>query len=434
MANQIFISVGEFCRAFAVGRTKFYQLVAAGEVETAKVGRRRLVLVSSALDFASRCMQMQKRSNSVSSGASLIDRLPPALCNVIHTGGMKASWECPGNLWEAIPSRRLPRTLNLKFTLFGECVEMAKNPTKAALAHKKAREAELKYRALIAKFVEIHKVSADDREIFRDLLGYGRLTDSLLASDLRLRRKGGKILGEILERFRAENPQLAFYFWTMTHTRGLTSDRYPKIELKFLRSIVDRTFRKLGVSGVYIVEIQGVGNYPREGKGRTIMVHVHAITWTSAVFDLAVVENDLNANGVWLNEMGAPPVIIKPVTDGQSELGYLCYYLFKPPYDVKMMEERAVGNRLKSTEKGYRPEFATRILEGLFQLDLKEIVRACHGGKPIYSEWKRRISFWHRSRAKWHSGKLTNYFLENFWDRYRSKKKRVKYLPFEFLR
>jgi hypothetical protein len=44
---------------------------------------------------------------------------------------------------------------------------------------------------------------------------------------------------------------------------------------------------------------------------------------------------------------------VKPVTDASGELEYLAYYLFKPPYDVKMLEKRLRGERLKSTEKGY---------------------------------------------------------------------------------
>lgn len=101
MENQIFISVSDFCRAFAVGRTKFYEMCASGEVETAKVGRRRLVLFSSALDFAERCLQKQKNLESASSDSTLRDRLQPLLCNT-HSR-VDSSWEGPGECTESDP-------------------------------------------------------------------------------------------------------------------------------------------------------------------------------------------------------------------------------------------------------------------------------------------------------------------------------------------
>jgi excisionase family DNA binding protein len=43
LANAINLTVNEFCVAFNIGRTKFYQLIAAGEVEAIKLGKKTLI-------------------------------------------------------------------------------------------------------------------------------------------------------------------------------------------------------------------------------------------------------------------------------------------------------------------------------------------------------------------------------------------------------
>lgn len=301
-------------------------------------------------------------------------------------------------------------------------------------SRKAGQSAERKFADKIREYAKSHSASESDISMFKDALGYGRLCNSMLASDLRLRRKSGEFLGRALERLRSENPDLEFQFWTFTHDRGNTSDREPTIDLKFLRSLTDRTLRGLQLSGIYVIEVQGLGNYPRKGDGRTIMVHVHAITWSNDPPDLGMIEGQLNESDQWRNDMGAVPVRIKPITDSPGELDYMAYYLFKPPYDVKMLENRMRGERLKSTEKGYKPEFAARMLELLSQLDITQLVRASCDGKFIRKDWQRRLTNWHRSREAWADGKLPAYYFDDLWDRYRVKKKKKTYSRYIIIR
>lgn len=305
---------------------------------------------------------------------------------------------------------------------------------KKPLPGQAAKTGERKFANKIREYAKSHSAPEADLNMFKDALGYGRLCNSMLASDLRLRQKSGQFLGQALERLRSDNPELEFQFWTFTHDRGNTSDREPIIDLKFFRGLTDRTMRGLRLDGIHVTEVQGLGNHPRKGAGRMIMVHGHGITWSSSPPDLAAVEADLNASDECDNTLGALPVRIKPVRDAPGELEYLAYYLFKPPYDVKMLENRAGGERLKSTEKGYKPEFAARVLELLTQLEIKELVRASGDGKFIRKEWQRRLSFWHRSRESWADGKLPAFYFDDFWDRYRVKKKRRTYSRYTIIR
>lgn len=47
-------SIAEACKAVGFGRTKLYELMEDGAVETTKIGRRRLVRVPSLLRFLAR--------------------------------------------------------------------------------------------------------------------------------------------------------------------------------------------------------------------------------------------------------------------------------------------------------------------------------------------------------------------------------------------
>ncbi|MDC0886221.1 hypothetical protein OAS19_00305 [Altererythrobacter sp.] len=301
-------------------------------------------------------------------------------------------------------------------------------------ARKAARVAEQKFANRVREYAKSHSAGEADLAMFKDALGYGRVCDTLLASDLTLRRKSAIFLGAALERLREENPNLSFQFWTFIHERGNTSDREPRIDLKFLQVLMDKTMRDLKLNSIGVIESQGLGNHPREGNGRTIMTHPHAISWSANDMDYAKVAKALNEKGPWRNELGADPVRVKPVREGKGELEYLAYYLFKPPYDVKMLENRQRGDRLKSTEKGYKPEFAARLLEMLSQLELKELVRASGEGKIVRRNWNRRLTNWHRSREEWTSGKLPAFYFDDFWDRYRMRKKKKLYLPYTIIR
>ena len=49
--NQVAVSIEEAAEALSLGRTKIYELIRQGHLKTTKIGRRRLVLVSSILEL-----------------------------------------------------------------------------------------------------------------------------------------------------------------------------------------------------------------------------------------------------------------------------------------------------------------------------------------------------------------------------------------------
>jgi len=49
--------LGPFCRDNGVGRTKVYELIGVGEIESVTIGRKRYIIVQSYIDFLRRRAQ-----------------------------------------------------------------------------------------------------------------------------------------------------------------------------------------------------------------------------------------------------------------------------------------------------------------------------------------------------------------------------------------
>ena len=60
--EQLLLTIPECCRLAAIGRTKFYELVASGEIPIRKVGRKTLVAASDLRDWVERLPVAETRS------------------------------------------------------------------------------------------------------------------------------------------------------------------------------------------------------------------------------------------------------------------------------------------------------------------------------------------------------------------------------------
>jgi excisionase family DNA binding protein len=59
--DQLLYSVPQCCRLAAIGRTKFYELVASGEIPVRKVGKKTLVLAADLRDWVERLPTIQTK-------------------------------------------------------------------------------------------------------------------------------------------------------------------------------------------------------------------------------------------------------------------------------------------------------------------------------------------------------------------------------------
>ena len=54
-----FISVKELCECLSIGRTKAYELIQEGKLDTARIGRRRLITWKSVKAYASAILEIE---------------------------------------------------------------------------------------------------------------------------------------------------------------------------------------------------------------------------------------------------------------------------------------------------------------------------------------------------------------------------------------
>jgi excisionase family DNA binding protein len=61
--DQLLYTISQCCRMAAIGRTKFYELVANGDIPVRKVGKRTLVSASDLRDWVERLPAVEAKSS-----------------------------------------------------------------------------------------------------------------------------------------------------------------------------------------------------------------------------------------------------------------------------------------------------------------------------------------------------------------------------------
>jgi excisionase family DNA binding protein len=59
--EQLLLTIPECCRLASIGRTKFYELIATGEIPIRKIGRKTLVAASDLRDWVERLPAVETR-------------------------------------------------------------------------------------------------------------------------------------------------------------------------------------------------------------------------------------------------------------------------------------------------------------------------------------------------------------------------------------
>jgi excisionase family DNA binding protein len=60
--HQLLYTIAECCRMAAIGRTKFYELIANGEIPVRKIGKKTLVAASDLRDWVERLPAIERKS------------------------------------------------------------------------------------------------------------------------------------------------------------------------------------------------------------------------------------------------------------------------------------------------------------------------------------------------------------------------------------
>jgi hypothetical protein len=270
------------------------------------------------------------------------------------------------------------------------------------------------------------------------LLGQGKLSEVLLASEVGARFESGRFLADILIKHRAEcgNIHRKYYFITFCCDDGNTSDRKPVGRVEPFKGKVYRAFKGINFDAIGVVEVHPLMNYPGDGKGRTLMYHVHAIGWSDTRRDPKTITAELLKIGTWKNTLGAQPIKIQLIGDRPEDLAALAHYMFKPPHAAKnRMPSKTKSGKflLMDTTEGYRAELAMRVIEGLSQMELMHLVFGVNGGSEVRQPLRASIMRWHRARIKGgvHLDKQTD--IWGLWYELRKEHGSKHFAPYRFM-
>ena len=255
--------------------------------------------------------------------------------------------------------------------------------------------------SLVKRVLLKWKIDDDDRQRALGLLGVGSRPEMLLASDLAALMQASECLLNLIKVMIKQHPQRQYYFATFVDDLGNTGDRAPNLQISPFQNKVERAIRSLGLSGIIVNGFHPFMNHPGGGKGRQISVDAHGILWMDKPFDHAAAARVQNRSGTWFSSLTIKPIDIAPLDP--KKLARLCYYLFKPWHEAKnvMSNKKNEGDyKLMSTRKGYRPEFATRLFEGLSQIELMKLVTGINGGTGLRQQLRKSLVDWHRSRPE----------------------------------
>ena len=292
--------------------------------------------------------------------------------------------------------------------------------------------------------------SHEDRLRFKALYGTSRMDGPMRMSDMVAHYKLARLIAREVRDLRRVNDELNFYFLTLLADEGIMSDRKPCFAYRLLARKADKAMRRIGVDGFRVVEVQPLMNYPQEGKGRTLLGHVHILCWKhkdEPINSAADIRSELGydkrrRNIAWTSGFGANPIHVQPITVQHGCPSFWAAYLLKYPHDAKNLivvtSEAAetfpkAKMRLMSTTTGYRPELAMRMFELFGQMPLSSLVSGVGAGANILSRCRNRLKLWDEERlAKWKDQKdepVPTFDERKFWKR-THKRRRRNYRPF----
>lgn len=267
------------------------------------------------------------------------------------------------------------------------------------------------------------------------LLGVGGCHKTIRLSDVHARIEATRILFETIE---LHLPYLVPFGTPMFHITfvddiGLTSDRKPNLKLTAMKRKVDKAIRALGLSGIVISEVQPLLNYPAKGRGRTLMLHSHALCWgnTSRRKFRATLKT-LNNSRSWKNHFGAKPAMSRRLKLGTDDGLRIVCYLAKMPHDGKyrVPVNGGASFRFRPTMKGYPDILALRIAEGLSHYTIYDAVFGVGDGAVIRKHWKRELEAWHRQRLG-SAERVHSFAVGKFWRRVRRDDEATLYRPYQ---
>ena len=292
------------------------------------------------------------------------------------------------------------------------------SPAEALRSQAKKADA---FRHKVLKAVEWLQLPPRRRRRLRALLGVRDSLHDIRLCDMTAREKAAEILFEVVHERRDElfAGGVRVHHITFIDDLGVTSDRTPQLRIRSFKRKVDKALRSMCMSGLIFMEVQPLLNYPGGGRGRTLLLHAHALCWQhSSRRGFQRAKEKLNNSRSWKSQFGAEPVHSRRIRRISGAL-QIVTYISKLPHDGKYRKPHSDGTwRFRGTMKDYPNCLALRIVEGLSHYSIFDAVFSVGDARGIRLEWKRRLVAWQRQRTA-RRAPLAPFDIPSFWSRVR---------------
>ena len=295
----------------------------------------------------------------------------------------------------------------------------------------------LDYQHRLVRAIEPLDVSSARKRKLLSLIGVGPCPSLILLSDAAARIEASNLLCQCTAEFVEANVSdgRRMFHLTFADDIGLTSDRTPTLRFAAMNRKVDNAIRFMGLSGLAMSEVQPLVNYPRHGRGRTLMLNSHALCWGD-VSRRGFRESlrTLNHSRSWSNRFGALPIKSRELHNGADDAHLIASYIAKMPSDAKRLVPRGSqfpGEfRFAPTTEGYSARLALRVAEGLSHYTVFDAVFGVNEGKYVRKAWKAQLLAWHSHRLV-RCGQRSSFNVERMWQHVRERVGPDIYAPYQ---
>ena len=243
------------------------------------------------------------------------------------------------------------------------------------------------------------KLRKKDWKRLESLLGLRAYSGKIRASDLKATEMFGLIGIDVVHSYWEAAKDVQWVHITLLADEFQLSERSPALALKRLKGKAYKEIQDLGLNALIWLDVDPLPNHPQGGKGGTFLFHVHALGFTDKEIDIDAARAKLERSRSWSCCLEADPTNLKQLRRKKGTAGWWARYGAKPPAKAKNRRVQADGSvKLWWTSKGYRPQIAMRLVEGLSQMALMDTLSGVGEGKDLREDIRRKLMEWHRGR------------------------------------
>ena len=189
------------------------------------------------------------------------------------------------------------------------------------------------------------------------------------------------------------------WLWiTLCWDRGVTWERQPYIDLMSLRRVVYGHLSRCGLEGFGVIEFDTWKNLTGE-PARRIVAHSHFLGYSAdgRHVDVPALERELLDRRALPNTIGAPSVMVDPMTLAAADFARVGRYMFKCPAYAKMLRPETDERRGGLKSVGHAQGSVARLVEICSRIEVGDRMFTIGKGRAIADTVRKTIA--HESRS-----------------------------------